>query len=85
MKYVMTDGLSTEILIRLVKHAVELKKPVMLLNIGPTRADGLSGLVKLDVRSGAILRDVVRAVTYEFSSISCYRTLIYFQWYPGAR
>lgn len=82
----MTDGSSTDILIRLVKHAVELKKPVMLLNIGPTRADGLSGLVKLDVRSGAILRDVVKAVTYGFSSISCYRTLIFFfQWYSGAR
>jgi len=58
----------TAILIRLVKHAIELKKPVVLLNIGPTRADGLPGLVKLDVRSGTILRDVTRAVMYRFQT-----------------
>ena len=51
-------------IIRLFKYAIELKKPVMLLNVGPTRADGLPGLVKLDVRSGAILGDVARAVMY---------------------
>jgi NAD+-dependent protein deacetylase sirtuin 4 len=56
------------ILIRLVKHAIELKKPVLLLNVGPTRADGLPGLVKLDVRSGAILGDVTRAVMYGFKT-----------------
>jgi hypothetical protein len=66
------------ILIRLFKHAIELKKPVMLLNVGPTRADGLPGLVKLDVRSGAILRDVARAVMYGLKSILCYQSLIYF-------
>ena len=55
------------IFIRLLKHAIELKKPVVLLNVGPTRADGLPGLLKLDVRSGAIIGDVTKAVMYEFS------------------
>jgi len=47
---------------RLLKHALELKKPVMLLNIGPTRADGLPGVEKLDVPGGAIMRDVVKNI-----------------------
>ncbi|PPQ67858.1 hypothetical protein CVT25_010297 [Psilocybe cyanescens] len=47
---------------RLLKHALELKKPVILLNVGPSRADGLPGIVKLDIPSGAIMRDVARNV-----------------------
>ena len=39
---------------------------MLLLNVGPTRADGLPGLVKLGVRSGTILGDVTRAVMYRF-------------------
>lgn len=58
--------------LRLLKHAIELKKPVVLLNVGPTRADDLPGLVKLDVRSGAILGDVTRAVMYGFKSTLYY-------------
>ena len=50
-------------------YAVELKKPALLLNVGPTRADGLPGLVKLGVRSGAILGDVTRAVMYRFKNL----------------
>ncbi|KAG6836766.1 hypothetical protein H0H93_003544 [Arthromyces matolae] len=46
----------------LLKHALELKKPVMMLNAGPTRADGIQGVVKIDMTSGTIIRDVVRAV-----------------------
>lgn len=38
---------------------------MLLLNVGPTRADGLPGLVKLGVRTGAILGDVTRAVMYK--------------------
>lgn len=34
----------------------------MLLNIGPTRADGMPSVEKLDVPSGAVMRDVARAV-----------------------
>ena len=54
--------LATYSAFRLVKHALELKKPVLLLNVGPTRADGLLGVEKIEIASGAILRDVVRLV-----------------------
>lgn len=47
---------------RLVKHALELKKPTMLLNVGPTRADGLPGVEKIDVPSGAVMRQVAKEV-----------------------
>ncbi|KAG5721365.1 hypothetical protein E4T56_gene12961 [Termitomyces sp. T112] len=47
---------------RLLKHALELKKPIMLLNVGPTRADGVAGVVKIDMASGTIMRDVARIV-----------------------
>ena len=77
------------ILIRLFKYAIELKKPVMLLNVGPTRADGLPGLVKLDVRSGAILGDVARAVMYGLENLYCVisHLFIFFniQWCSSAR
>ena len=55
-------------------YAIKLKKPVLLLNVGPTRADGLPGLVKLSVRSGAILGDVTRAVMY--GSKNLYRVIL---------
>lgn len=47
---------------RLLKHALELQKPVLFVNVGPTRADGLPGVEKLDVPSGLVMRDVVKAV-----------------------
>ena len=47
---------------RLLRHALELRKPVLLLNLGPTRADGLQGVEKIEVSSGAVMRDVVKAV-----------------------
>ncbi|KAG6888850.1 hypothetical protein C0992_007346 [Termitomyces sp. T32_za158] len=47
---------------RLLKHALELKKPVMLLNVGPTRADGIAGVIKIDMESGNVMRDVARTV-----------------------
>ncbi|KAF9038473.1 DHS-like NAD/FAD-binding domain-containing protein [Panaeolus papilionaceus] len=46
----------------LVKHALELNKPVMLLNLGPTRADSIPDIVKLDVPSGAIMQEVASSV-----------------------
>ena len=52
---------------RLVKHALELKKPVMLLNMGPTRADTLSGIEKIDANAGAVLTDVAKATLCAFS------------------
>lgn len=49
---------------RLVKHAVEQRKPVMLLNVGPTRADQLLGIETIEIPAGAVIRDVVKAVLY---------------------
>lgn len=47
---------------RLLRHAMELHKPVLLLNLGPTRADGLQGIEKIEIASGAVMRDVAKAV-----------------------
>ncbi|KAF8966357.1 DHS-like NAD/FAD-binding domain-containing protein [Flammula alnicola] len=58
----MGTTLATYSAFRLLRHALELKKPVMLLNIGPTRADGIPGVEKLDVPSGLVMRDVARDV-----------------------
>ncbi|KJA28037.1 hypothetical protein HYPSUDRAFT_130163 [Hypholoma sublateritium FD-334 SS-4] len=58
----MGTTLATYSAFRLLKHALELKKPVMLLNVGPTRADGMPSVEKLDVPSGAVMRDVAKAV-----------------------
>uniref|UniRef100_A0A8H8CIN6 Deacetylase sirtuin-type domain-containing protein n=1 Tax=Psilocybe cubensis TaxID=181762 RepID=A0A8H8CIN6_PSICU len=58
----MGTTLATYSAFRLLKHALELNKRVMLLNMGPSRADGLPGIVKLDIPSGAVMRDVARNV-----------------------
>ncbi|KIJ65549.1 hypothetical protein HYDPIDRAFT_27550 [Hydnomerulius pinastri MD-312] len=47
---------------RLIKHAVELKKPVLLLNMGPTRADGLPGVEKIEIPTSHVMRDTVKAI-----------------------
>ncbi|KAJ7654485.1 hypothetical protein DFH06DRAFT_1416127 [Mycena polygramma] len=47
---------------RLLKHAVELNKPVLLLNVGPSRGDDIEQIDRIDMASGLIIRDVVRAV-----------------------
>ena len=47
---------------RLVKHALGQRKPVLLLNIGPTRADGLTGIETIEAPAGSIMREVVRQV-----------------------
>lgn len=36
----------------------------MLLNVGPTRADGIPGVEKIDMASGMIMREVARAIMY---------------------
>ena len=46
----------------LLKHALELRKPVLHLNVGPTRADGLPGVDKLEVPTSAVMTDVAHAV-----------------------
>ncbi|KAG2365032.1 DHS-like NAD/FAD-binding domain-containing protein [Suillus spraguei] len=60
--FVLGTTLATYSAFRLVKHALELRKPVMLLNVGPTRADELPGVEKLEISSSLVLRDVVRAI-----------------------
>lgn len=48
----------------MVKHALELKKPVILLNVGPSRADALAGVEKIDMPSGSVMREAARAIMY---------------------
>ncbi|KII87334.1 hypothetical protein PLICRDRAFT_42959 [Plicaturopsis crispa FD-325 SS-3] len=60
--FVVGTTLATYSAFRLIKHALELKKPILLLNVGPTRADGLAGIEKIDVPSGSIIREVVKTV-----------------------
>ncbi|KAI0048123.1 DHS-like NAD/FAD-binding domain-containing protein [Auriscalpium vulgare] len=60
--FVLGTTLATYSAFRLLKHAVDLKKPVLLLNVGPTRADGMPGVEKVEIPTSEILRDVVGAV-----------------------
>lgn len=62
---------------RLLKYAVELHKPVLLLNVGPSRADGHPGVEKIDIASGTIMRDVVKAVVYVSFYLPCLCANIY--------
>jgi len=59
---------------RLLKHALELNKPVLILNVGPSRADGHPGVEKIELASGVIMREVVKAVMLAyFYDISSFR------------
>ncbi|THH15221.1 hypothetical protein EW146_g5221 [Bondarzewia mesenterica] len=60
--FLMGTTLATYSAFRLLKHALELQKPVLFLNVGPTRADGIQGIEKLEIPSGLVMRDVVKAV-----------------------
>jgi len=49
----------------IVQHALAGRKPVLLLNLGPTRADALleantAGISKVDISAGDVLDDVVK-------------------------
>ncbi|KAI0285837.1 DHS-like NAD/FAD-binding domain-containing protein [Russula aff. rugulosa BPL654] len=46
----------------LLKFALRWRKPVLYLNVGPTRADGLPGVDKLEIPTSAVMTDVVQAV-----------------------
>ena len=48
----------------MLKYALELKKPVILLNLGPTRADGVPGVEKIETVTGATLRQVAKTLMY---------------------
>jgi hypothetical protein len=52
-----------------------MQKPVLLLNVGPARTDSLSGVQKIEMRSGAIIGPVARAVMYV--ALSAASLLIY--------
>ncbi|KAG7093646.1 hypothetical protein E1B28_007308 [Marasmius oreades] len=58
----MGTTLATYSAFRLLKSAVDNKKPVLMVNVGPSRADGIAGVEKLDIQSGAIMPDVVRNI-----------------------
>jgi len=60
--FVIGTTLATYSAFRIVKHALELKKPVFILNTGPTRADGLPGIEKVDESSGSVLPEAVRTL-----------------------
>ncbi|KAI0738517.1 DHS-like NAD/FAD-binding domain-containing protein [Daedaleopsis nitida] len=60
--FVVGTTLATFSAFRLVKHAVERRKPVMLLNIGASRADDLAGVETIEVSAGAVMQDVVKRV-----------------------
>jgi len=60
--FVLGTTLATYSAFRLLKRALELRKPVLHLNVGPTRADGLPGVDKLEVPTSIVMTDVVHAV-----------------------
>ncbi|KAI0701488.1 DHS-like NAD/FAD-binding domain-containing protein [Cytidiella melzeri] len=60
--FLIGTTLATYSAFRLLKHAVELNKPVLILNVGPTRADSLEKVEKIELPSGTILREIVRNV-----------------------
>ncbi|CEL56353.1 NAD-dependent protein deacetylase SIR4 OS=Batrachochytrium dendrobatidis (strain JAM81 / FGSC 10211) GN=BATDEDRAFT_20316 PE=3 SV=1 [Rhizoctonia solani AG-1 IB] len=55
--------LATYSAFRLLKHAVELNKPAMLLNLGPTRAHGVPEVEIIEAASSDVLRAATRALT----------------------
>ncbi|KAK7685667.1 hypothetical protein QCA50_011011 [Cerrena zonata] len=63
--FLIGTTLATFSAFRLLKHAIELRKPVLHLNVGPTRADGLPGVEKIELESGKVLREVVRTLLGE--------------------
>ncbi|EJU03875.1 DHS-like NAD/FAD-binding domain-containing protein [Dacryopinax primogenitus] len=47
---------------RLIRHALGLDKPVLLLNVGPTRADSLPAVEKIELPAGDVIRNVAQAL-----------------------
>jgi len=60
--FILGTTLATYSAFRLLKRALELHKPVLYVNVGPTRADGLPGIDKLEVPTSVVMTDVVYAV-----------------------
>ncbi|CDO69353.1 hypothetical protein BN946_scf184746.g34 [Trametes cinnabarina] len=60
--FVIGTTLATFSAFRLVKHAIQQHKPVLVLNVGPTRARELAVVETIEIPAGAVLRDVVKQV-----------------------
>jgi len=60
--FILGTTVATYSAFRLLKHALELRKPVLYLNVGPTRADGMTGVEKLEIPTGEVMRDVAHKV-----------------------
>ncbi|KAF7770428.1 hypothetical protein Agabi119p4_6402 [Agaricus bisporus var. burnettii] len=56
--------LATYSAFRLLKRALETHKDVTVLNLGPTRADGILAAQKIEHHSGLVLRDAAKSVWY---------------------
>ncbi|KAF8692611.1 DHS-like NAD FAD-binding protein, partial [Rhizoctonia solani] len=54
--------LATYSAFRLLKHAIELNKPTMLLNLGPTRAHGVPEVDIVEAASSDVLRAATRTL-----------------------
>ncbi len=44
---------------RLIRQAVEAAKPVLMVSLGPSRADALPGVEKIEMKAGPVLRGVL--------------------------
>lgn len=78
---VVGTTLATYSAFRLLRHALDNQKPVLLLNVGPTRADTVPGVQKVDFPSGSVLCQVARLVLcvnrfFDFLILMC--ALTYF-------
>ncbi|KAI5995551.1 DHS-like NAD/FAD-binding domain-containing protein [Pisolithus albus] len=60
--FIVGTTLATFSAFRLVQRAVKLGKPVLLLNVGPTRGDGLPGVEKIEIPAANVMWDVVRTI-----------------------
>jgi len=60
--FILGTTVATYSAFRLLKHALELRKPVLYLNVGPTRADGIPGVEKLEIPTGEVMRDVAHRI-----------------------
>lgn len=53
---VLGTSLATYSAFRLIKMAHEQKKPVLMISLGPSRADSLPGIEKMERPAGPVLR-----------------------------
>ncbi|KAB5588563.1 NAD-dependent protein deacetylase SIR4 [Ceratobasidium theobromae] len=62
--------LATYSAFRLLKHALEMGKPVMMLNLGPTRAHDVPGVDIIEAGCSQVLRGAARALTLDLKGES---------------